>query len=81
MSSKFAEFARRPFNDLMHRFDQEVSVLIGDSFAILASLRASATQDEDSGTDWKITHQRIETILEQCEAMVFAEGTQSLEAA
>jgi ABC-type multidrug transport system fused ATPase/permease subunit len=81
LNFKFAEFARRPFNDLMRRFDQEVKVLLDDSVAALASLRAAAVPGGDAGHDWEAVHRRIESVAEECERIVFTDRPETLQAA
>lgn len=81
LNLKFAEFARRPFNDLMRRFDQEVKILLNDSVAALASLRAASVPGGDAGHDWEAVHRRIESVAEECERIVFSDRTESLQAA
>src|SRR5262249_14131292 len=40
LTAKLTEVVRRPFNDLMYRFDRELKGLMDDSNAMLAALRS-----------------------------------------
>ncbi|MBV8819589.1 MAG: hypothetical protein JO022_14610, partial [Acidobacteriaceae bacterium] len=76
LTVRFSEFARRPFNELMRRLDQELKVLLDDAAATLASLRASAGQgaDRQQVQNWRIAEQQIHAASEDCERIVFAEA-------
>jgi GTPase SAR1 family protein len=74
LTVRFTEFARRPFNELVRRLDQELKVLLDDALATLTSLRATSARsgDAEQMRGWEAIYKRIASHAEECEAIVFA---------
>jgi biotin carboxyl carrier protein/GTPase SAR1 family protein len=80
LHGKLGEVVRRPFNNLLHRLNQEMKVLLDDTQSTLASLRSTAggQAEAEQNRQWQSLHAQIEDLVRECESVVFSSPKESL---